>query len=58
MMLARKNLVYQKDEVASSYKLTDGCEIFWNVLVPKLEYRNPCDSSFFLRQITSLKLER
>ncbi|KHN34651.1 Polyribonucleotide nucleotidyltransferase [Glycine soja] len=47
-----------KDEVASSYKLTDGCEIFWNVLVPKLEYRNPCDSSFFLRQITSLKLER
>ena len=33
-------------------------EIFWNVLVPKLEYRNPCDSSFFLRQITSLKLER
>ena len=24
MMLARKNLVYQKDEVASSYKLTDG----------------------------------
>lgn len=38
---------------------TDHCsEIFWNMLVPKLEYKNPCDSSLFLRQITLLKLER
>ncbi|KAG5083175.1 hypothetical protein JHK84_053213 [Glycine max] len=44
-----------KDE---SSLVSGEAEIFWNVLVPKLEYRNPCDSSFFLRQITSLKLER